>query len=444
MLDASMKPLGARSWTRIEPPETTSRLESPTSRQPSPRGAKHFNEGAWKRFAAKGSHDDVPVGLARQRIGGLIDAVQSKGLHGPRAARQLMGALEQHLLGGGGADPFGQVPKGERVNLLERSVYALSDVKPGVLGKDSLRNLDRMRHMDQVLAPSFDWDDNVLFMPTTIRIFHKEDGSFRDLSTGEFAEVGGQIGKEGTPWADFEIRPDTDEGGGSFAGFRDFDPEGFAKGMHRAVREGKLGPKALDFFAALSDPDVAQHTSIITARGHEPQTIHDGLRAMQVLFGAPKHIPPVENIFPVHNPDLKSQLSADSSAANPAGGKGVAASRLLDRLDGKPFGPQSTPVYSPQGDGEREHHHLFHFSDDDPKNYDKMKQALGAGLAAGRWKNTKVVVEFTGMRGDRPPETKVLKPDGTPRDLLPGEATEMAGIQIDRMARLFQSDRRLP
>ena len=64
----------------------------------------------------------------------------------------------------------------------------------------------------------FDFDDNVMHLPTLLFLFEKKTGKEKALSTSEFAKVGHQIGKEGS-WINFEIRFDSQTG--TFRRFRE-------------------------------------------------------------------------------------------------------------------------------------------------------------------------------------------------------------------------------
>ena len=109
---------------------------------------------------------------------------------------------------------------------------------------------------------AFDWDDNIVHMPTKI-VLKTEDGGEVGMSTDDFAEYRGQIGKE-----PFDYKGDTIVG---FAEdpFRNFRTAGDKDFLIDAMR-AKLGPAFHDFREAINNGSIF---SIITARGHNPNTL---------------------------------------------------------------------------------------------------------------------------------------------------------------------------
>ena len=116
---------------------------------------------------------------------------------------------------------------------------------------------------------SFDWDDNILNMPT--EIYLKDDkGEVVGMSTHEFAEYRTQIGKEpfeykGKMVVGFDEEP-----------FRDFrDPNAFIRDAKKAIANEDFAPSVDKFIEALI---YANPLSINTARGHDPKVLKKGLR----------------------------------------------------------------------------------------------------------------------------------------------------------------------
>jgi hypothetical protein len=109
---------------------------------------------------------------------------------------------------------------------------------------------------------AFDWDDNIVHMPTKI-ILKTDDGDEVGMSTDDFAEYRSKIGKE-----DFEYNGDTIVGFGEdpFKNFRTAGDKDFLVDAMRA----KLGPAFNDFREAINNGSIF---SIITARGHNPNTL---------------------------------------------------------------------------------------------------------------------------------------------------------------------------
>ena len=109
---------------------------------------------------------------------------------------------------------------------------------------------------------AFDWDDNIVHMPTKI-VLNTEDGNEVGMSTDDFAEYRSEIGKK-----PFNYKGDTIVG---FADqpFRNFRTEGDKNFLIDSMR-AKLGPAFNDFKEAINNGSIF---AIITARGHNPNTI---------------------------------------------------------------------------------------------------------------------------------------------------------------------------
>ena len=118
---------------------------------------------------------------------------------------------------------------------------------------------------DYLLYYAFDWDDNILFMPTVIRMERKEGNEWipEDVSTAKFAEVRSDEG--------YRLAND------AFSNFRDDGPNGeiiFLEDVKKAISMSKLGPAWNDFMECLSSGSLF---AIITARGHESETMKKGV-----------------------------------------------------------------------------------------------------------------------------------------------------------------------
>ena len=113
---------------------------------------------------------------------------------------------------------------------------------------------------------AFDWDDNLLFMPTSIILLSDKDDEV-PMSTEDFAEHRQQIGNEpfnykGTAIVDFAPNP-----------FRNFRSEG----DKRFVLDSLLaqpGPSWNDFVECINGGSIF---AIITARGHNPKTLREAV-----------------------------------------------------------------------------------------------------------------------------------------------------------------------
>jgi hypothetical protein len=113
---------------------------------------------------------------------------------------------------------------------------------------------------------AFDWDDNIVHMPTKIMV-KDEDGDEVGMSTDDFAEHRHHIGKEpfdykGKMIVGFSENP-----------FRNFRTEGDKDFLVDSMR-AKTGPAFDDFKEAINNGSIF---SIITARGHNPNTLKEAV-----------------------------------------------------------------------------------------------------------------------------------------------------------------------
>ncbi|NBO22770.1 hypothetical protein EBU94_05450 [bacterium] len=117
---------------------------------------------------------------------------------------------------------------------------------------------------------AFDWDDNILNMSTKILMDQKVGGSWKpiEVSTAHFAEIR-------TDTENYRIRNGNPSE--AFSEFRDTGPRGnsaFLEDVKFAISENDLGPSFDKFLKCLSEGGIF---SIITARGHEPESIRRGV-----------------------------------------------------------------------------------------------------------------------------------------------------------------------
>jgi len=109
---------------------------------------------------------------------------------------------------------------------------------------------------------AFDWDDNIVHMPTKIMV-KTEDGDEIGMSTDDFAEYRHDLGNE-----PFEYKGEKIVG---FAKnpFRNFKTDGDKDFLIDSMR-AETGPAFDDFREAINNGSIF---SIITARGHNPETL---------------------------------------------------------------------------------------------------------------------------------------------------------------------------
>ena len=117
---------------------------------------------------------------------------------------------------------------------------------------------------------AFDWDDNILHMPTVIHMDKKVGNDWQpvDVSTSDFAKV--RNDKD-----NYRLR--NEDATFAFCEFRDFGPRGksaFIEDVKKALSEKAYAPAWEHFIKTLSEGAIF---SIITARGHEPESIREAV-----------------------------------------------------------------------------------------------------------------------------------------------------------------------
>jgi len=111
-----------------------------------------------------------------------------------------------------------------------------------------------------VRAYSFDWDDNIMNMPTTIKLLQNINGEWvpTEVSTTKFAQVRN----------DKNYKLDDN----AFINFR--EDEAFLEDLKLAIEDKEFAPSFEKFKEALL---YANPISIITARGHTPKALREGM-----------------------------------------------------------------------------------------------------------------------------------------------------------------------
>lgn len=135
----------------------------------------------------------------------------------------------------------------------------------------------------------FDWDDNILYMPTTIKMDIKKDGEWVpvDVSTEEYAHI------RTSP--DYRLR--NEDPSLAFKDFRDSEP--FIRDTKKAIHNNKFAPSADKFKEALI---FANPFGINTARGHKPKILRDGVKIfIDMVFTEDEKATMVKNIKKVLN-----------------------------------------------------------------------------------------------------------------------------------------------
>lgn len=267
---------------------------------------------------------------------------------------------------------------------------------------------------NHLLYYAFDWDDNILNMPTVIHMEKFIDGDWvpTDVSTSDFAVVRG----DSDNWRILNGDPAL-----AFSEFRDNGPrskEAFLLDVKKAINEKRYAPAFEDFIECLTSGAIF---AIITARGHEPECMRPGIEYIidNVLTDEQKqemynhllaylYIFKDENIdnvpklledlsTPSKDPIIKSYLdncdligvsapSRSGSASNPEKAKEDALMQFADKADrfAKMVGKKAK----------------IGFSDDDPGNVKHITD-LAKNLHHERFAN---IISFTVKDTNKPAE----------------------------------------
>lgn len=118
---------------------------------------------------------------------------------------------------------------------------------------------------------AFDWDDNIVIMPTQIML-STEEGYEVGMSTEDFAEYRQRIGKE-----PFDYKGETIVGYAENP-YRNFGVEGDKKFIVDSLL-AEPGPSWDDFVECINGGSIF---AIITARGHTPSVLRDSIYNMIV------------------------------------------------------------------------------------------------------------------------------------------------------------------
>lgn len=113
---------------------------------------------------------------------------------------------------------------------------------------------------------AFDWDDNILMMPTTI-ILKSDNGNEVKMSTKDFATYRKDIGNKNFTYKNQTIVGFADNP------FRNFREEGDKQFIIDSML-AQPGPSWSDFVEAINNASIF---SIITARGHNPNALKESV-----------------------------------------------------------------------------------------------------------------------------------------------------------------------
>jgi hypothetical protein len=232
---------------------------------------------------------------------------------------------------------------------------------------------------------AFDWDDNIVFMPTEIILLDNNDEEV-GMSTHDFAKYRGDIGKK-----DFKYRGATIVNYANLP-FRQFKVEGDEQFL-KDIMIAKIGPAFSDFKEAINNGSIF---SIITARGHNPETLKkavriyidndfNGISKKRVMHNLKKYRDLTE--FESDGDIIDDYLDlckfypvsfGSGSAANPEDEKVKALNEFYDYC--KSMAKKLKKAFSFKNDikGEALKNLKFSigFSDDDPKNIETIKNKV--------------------------------------------------------------------
>ncbi len=227
------------------------------------------------------------------------------------------------------------------------------------LGIQRQKENDRNHHLGGRSFYFFDFDDNIAFLSTPLILFHKDSGQELAISSGDFAQFHHSIGESGI-YKDYRI--DFDDSVGTFRNFRDHNNAELEELNHKdqvfvqdvmhalGVEDTQWkGPSWECFYHATFNQ---RPMSIITARGHHPNTIKEGIKTFvkhKVLPLEPNYL----SIFPVSHKQTRIELGDSELSQSTAQLKQSAIRASVEKAI-EIYG------YNP--------HHRFGMSDDDPKN----------------------------------------------------------------------------
>tara|TARA_R110002126_G_scaffold88759_1_gene212533 strand:+ start:2925 stop:3752 length:828 start_codon:yes stop_codon:yes gene_type:complete len=258
----------------------------------------------------------------------------------------------------------------------------------------------------QKRAYSFDWDDNILNMPTKIHLEKRvgmDDWIPVDASTAEFADLRHELGKG------FRFLNDNPDDA-----FKDFkEHQSFLNDTEKALRKGDYGPSFEKFKEALI---YGNDFSIITARGNSPMTLRDATKLLidkhfteeerQTMMGNLKGVTidqylNLQDYHPVSSEEFGERFGIEvaGGAANPERAKTIALEDFVRRVVQSAKQLQGDDGYEGLSVG---------FSDDDLGNVIKAEEFIRAELHKA-YPNIKFLVYDTSDPKDTKKKRIIIK-----------------------------------
>ncbi len=165
----------------------------------------------------------------------------------------------------------------------------------------------------------FDFDENIAFLNTSTVIFHKKTNQTKNLTGKEFSIFQKDIGVKGL-YKDYKIEPNDETG--SFRNYRDQKipkflellgkKQSFISDLALTIKSADRawqGPSWSCFYHAVYNK---RPIALITARGHSPETIREGIKQL-VKHNLLPYEPNYLGIYPVNHPETKAALIGDET-----------------------------------------------------------------------------------------------------------------------------------
>lgn len=228
------------------------------------------------------------------------------------------------------------------------------------------REKDKNFHLGGKSFYFFDFDDNIAYLTTPIFLFNKENEVPIQISSKQFARHHNSIGKIGK-FKDFHINYDDELG--SFKNFRDQKfttiekiqkkKQSFVSDLESIMQKNCESWKAPSWNRFLHATYNQRPMSVITARGHSPETIENGISAL-VKEGHLPCNPNYLSIYPVSHPNIRQDLKSKN---------GINSEQFSSVADLKKMAIRESFYKALKLYG-NDKPHRFGMSDDDPKNID--------------------------------------------------------------------------
>ena len=219
----------------------------------------------------------------------------------------------------------------------------------------------------------FDFDDNIMNLSTSIFILNTVTKQPKPVTTKQFADIQPHLGQPGE-YQEYDTFKETVDGiHGSFNNFRDIPADElqpgqkqyFVEDIEKAIRSDKRRWQAPSWNLFVYACEKQRPVSIVTARGHSPETLKAGVRVL-VEKGLLPQEPNYLTIFPVGNDDVCRELCREQPNDPDLKDNTPELKRIAIR--------KSVDTAILQYGSEPEHR--FGMSDDDPQNVDLIIKAM--------------------------------------------------------------------